>query len=154
MTETVLLAIIAVAGTALGAALSPIVDLIGKTVAVRTDDKSERIRAVAEFSQALRTLASRTTEAWDSSAVRRAHEDALSHRFAVAKTIPKGAGRVDWFCEYAVGQVAAYGDVQRRLAAANHSASMLLAWARGDRKPSSLCEFRIEPDGNGGYSAL
>jgi hypothetical protein len=151
MTETVLLAIIAVAGTALGAALSPIVDLISKTVAARTDDKSERIRAVAEFSQELRTLASRTTDTWDSSVVRRAHEEAVAHRFAVARTIPKGAGRVDWFCEYAVEQVAAYGDAPRRLAAADHSASLLLAWARGDRKPSSLHEFHVEPDGNGGY---
>lgn len=151
MTETVLLAIIAVAGTALGAAVSPVVELITKAVTARTDDKSERIKAVAAFSVALRTMARTTRAEWDPSQVRLAYEDAVAARFDVAKTIPKGAGKVDWFCEYAVDRVSAFGGVNRRTVAADHASSKLLGWARGDVKPKELTEFDVDSDGSGGH---
>ncbi|MEV7799411.1 hypothetical protein AB0O14_10000 [Microbacterium foliorum] len=150
MTETVWVAIIAVAGTALGAAVSPIVDLVSKAFTARTDDKSTRIRAAADFSVALRELAHKTSKDWDPSQVRTAYDAAIAQRFEVAKTIPKGAGRVDWFCEYAVDHVHAFGDLMYRTTAADYASSQLLGWARGDRKPAALHEFALERDGSGG----
>lgn len=154
MNETVLLAIIAVAGTAIGAAVSPVVELATKALTARTDDRSTRIKTVAEFSVALRLLASRTADKWDSVQIRTAYESAVYHRFEVAKTIPKGDGRVDWFCEYAVDRVHAFGGVGRRTAVADHASSELLAWARGDRKASKLSAFDVDSDGDGGYIVI
>lgn len=154
MTETVLLAIIAVAGTALGAAVSPVVELIAKAVTARTDDKSTRIKAVAEFSVALRTLASKIQPQWEPAQIRRAYEAAVAARFEVAKTIPKGAGKVDWFCEYAVDHVHAYGSLSMRIHAADYASRRLLDWARGDAKPSDLKAFDLTSDGDGGYLVI
>lgn len=154
MSETVIIAIIAVAGTAIGASVSPVVALLTKAITARTDDKSTRIRAVAEFSVALRTLASRTPADWDSAQIRIAYEKAVAARFEVAKTIPKGAGKVDWFCEYSVDHVHAFADAGRRTAAADFASSRLLGWARGDVKPTKLGPYWIESDGSGGFIVI
>lgn len=151
MSETVIVAIIAVAGTALGAAVSPVIALLTKAITSRTDDKSSRIKAIAEFSTTLRTLATRTPDRWDAFKVRTAHEDAVEQRFEVAKNIPKGAGRVDWFCEFIVDRVNSLDDVDLRIANADYGARQLLGWARGDKRPSDLIEFSLEPIGDGDY---
>lgn len=151
MSETVIVAIIAVAGTAIGAAVSPVVALLTKAITSRTDDKSTRIKAIAEFSTTLRTLATRTPGRWDSFKVREAHEDAIAQRYEVAKTIPKGAGRVDWFCEFIVDRVNSLDDEQLRVANADYGARQLLAWARGDKSPTDLIEFSLEPTGDGDF---
>lgn len=154
MSETVIVAIIAVAGTAIGAAVSPVVALLTKAVTARTDDKSTRIKAIAEFSTTLRTLATRTSGRWDSYKVREAHEDAIAQRYEVAKTIPKGAGRVDWFCEFIVDRVHSLEDADLRIATADYGARQLLGWARGDTNPSHLVEFSLDPIGDGDYAVL
>lgn len=154
MSETVIVAIIAVAGTAIGAAVSPVVAMLTKAITVRTDDKSTRIKAIAEFSATLRTLATRTPDRWDSYKVRQAHEDAIAQRYEVAKTIPKGAGRVDWFCEFIVDRVNSLDDEQLRIANADYGARQLLSWARGDKSPADLIEFTLEPIDDGDYAVL
>lgn len=151
MSETVIVAIIAVAGTAIGAAVSPVVTLLTKVLTSRTDDKSTRIKAIADFSTTLRTLATRTPDRWDAYQVRQAHEEAIAQRYEVAKTIPKGAGRVDWFCEFIVDRVHSLDDAELRIATADYGARQLLAWARGDKSPAELIEFSLEPTGDGDY---
>lgn len=149
MSETIWVAAIAVFGTALGAAISPVVDLVSKSLVVRADEKSERIQAVAEYCSKLRTYAQMTKTTYESWNISRAHAEAVASRFEVAKHIPRGAGAVDRFCADAIATVAEHHDRPSRLLAADHAADSLLSWARGDLRPRALLAFDVQTDAEG-----
>lgn len=150
MTETVLVALIAVLGTAAGAAVSPVAAILAKVVDSRSDEKSERIRQVATFALRLRRFASMDYDEVEGYDVAVAERDVIEQRFEVAKVIPRGAGNVDWFCEYAISEIGKYGDRKYRLAAADWANQILLEWARGSRRPGTLSAFQVVSDGAGG----
>lgn len=149
MSETIWVAAIAVLGTALGAAISPIVDLLSKALVVRSDERSERLRTVAEYCANLRKYANMTMKTHESWTLASALADAVASRFEVAKHIPRGAGAVDRYCADAIVTVAEHDDRPSRMLAADHAADSLLSWARGDLSPRALYAFDVQTDAEG-----
>lgn len=154
MTETVLIAIIAVAGTALGAAVSPLTSLLTTAIKSRSDERSVRLKAVADFGTALRKHASTVQDSWDPSQVRLAQEAAIAQRFEIAKTIRRGDSRVDWFCELLLDKISKQRSSGPRIAIADFGTSELLKWARGDLAAKDLESFELHFNGEDGYDIL
>jgi hypothetical protein len=147
MSDTVWVAAIAVFGTAVGAAVGPVIGLFKESRSSRGNQQSERIRAVAQFGTALLAFARVDPGHYDSMQVRHAHNTAIERRFELARHIPKGAGAVDRFAEDTIAEVAAHGSGPARIYGAEYAASTLLAWARGDLRASKLEKFTVEPNG-------
>ncbi|MRG60228.1 hypothetical protein GE115_10160 [Agromyces sp. CFH 90414] len=146
MNETVWVALIAVLGTSLGAAISPTISLIRDIAAARTDSRTDRLRAAAEYGTRLLAFEICNPERFDSAAVRRAHREVMDARFELARHLVRGEGNVDRFAEHAIAMVARYTDA-RRQEAAEYAASRVLDWARGDISPANLHLFEFLPNG-------
>ncbi|MFE5407655.1 hypothetical protein [Microbacterium sp. NPDC056569] len=140
MSETVWVAIIAVVGTSLGAAISPAITALRDVTISRADANDNRVEATAAFAEKLMTLALRTPEKFDGPAVRTALNEALAARFALARHLGKGEGNVDRFAEGAISLVQRYSDERRELVA-QVATGRLLAWARKDLGASKLKPF-------------
>ena len=138
MTETVWVALIAVAGTALGASISPLIAVIGDSVTQRSDANAKRIKATADFALALQSYASTDPNRFDRYNVRKARAAAIAARFSLARHLPRGAGRVDRFAEVAIASIGALSTADEREAVALDAAQKLLTWARGDIRPRHL----------------
>lgn len=137
MNETVWVAIIAVVGTSLGAAISPAIGAFKDVSISRTAANDNRVEATAKFAEALMTLALRNPAKFDGPSVRAALNDALAARFALARHLGKGEGSVDRFAEDAMSLVQRYSDERRELVA-RVATNRLLAWARKDLAASKL----------------
>lgn len=148
MTETIWVALIAVGGTALGAALTPILALVRDATTSKSNEKSRRIRAAAGFSLALHKYARTDPNRFESYIVTKMRAEALEARFRMARVIPRGAGQVDRFAEAAIEVIGAQSSAIPRELAAQHAATKLLDWARGDVPPRSLTPFAVKGDGN------
>lgn len=148
MSETVLVAIVAVAGTSLGAAISPLIGLVRDAMQSQGDAKSERLRAAAHFGEVLVKFARVAPSEFDSAYVRKMHTAAVEARFDLAKYIPKGAGQVDAFAEHAIGMTSVQDRKVDRLVIAEFCASALLAWARDDRPATKLHLFEVTSNGD------
>ena len=153
MEDTLGFAIIAVAGTVFGAAISPLINLFKEVLVIRSGTKSDRIKEAAVFGVALLKLA-RASASLAPNALENARREAIAQRFEVARIIPKGAGNVDRFAEAAIKQVDGWSDENRRVKAAEFAASRILDWARGDLAPSKLTQFEVVLDGSGGYDIV
>ncbi len=148
MTETIWVALIAVGGTALGAALTPIIALIRDLATSKSDEKSRRIHAAAVFALALHTYATTDPDRFEGHTVRSKRSEAIQARFRLARVIPRGAGQVDRFAEAAIDQVGSRSSAIPREIAAQYAASRLLDWARGDLPARTLTLFTLERNGN------
>lgn len=148
MSETVWVALIAVGGTALGASLSPMIALIRDLATAKNNEKARRIRAAAAFGLALHTYARTDPNRFESYIVTSKRADALEARFRLARVIPRGAGQVDRFAEVAIETVAGQSAAIPRELAAQHAATQLLDWARGDLPPRALIRFTLVRNGN------
>lgn len=137
MNETVWVAIIAVVGTSLGAAISPTISAFRDVSISRTSANDSRVEATAKFAETLMTLALRSPAEFDGSSVRTALNGALAARFALARHLGKGEGSVDRFAEDSISLVQRYRD-ERREYVARIATEQLLAWARKDLAASKL----------------
>lgn len=137
MNETVWVAIIAVVGTSLGAAISPAITAIKDVSISRTAANDNRVEATATFAERLMTLALRSPSKFDGPSVRTALNNALAARFALARHLGRGEGNVDRFVEDSISLVQRYHD-ERREYVARVATSQLLAWARKDLAASKL----------------
>lgn len=137
MNETVWVALIAVVGTSLGAAISPAISAFKDVSISRTAANDNRVEATAKFAETLMTLALRSPARFDGPSVRAALNDALAAGFALARHLAKGEGSVDRFAEESISLVQRYSD-ERREYVARVATSQLLAWARKDLAASKL----------------
>jgi len=137
MNETVWVAIIAVVGTSLGAAISPAIGALKDVSISRTAANDNRVEATAKFAEALMTLALRDPAKFDGHSVRAALNGVLAARFALARHLGKGEGSVDRFAEDSISLVQRYSD-ERREFVARVATNRLLAWARKDLAASKL----------------
>lgn len=148
MSDTVWVALIAVGGTALGAALSPVIALVRDLATSKSDEKARRIRAAAAFSLALHTYARTDPDRFESYIVTGKRADVIEARFRLARVIPRGAGQVDRFAEAAIEVVASQSASIPREFAAQHASTQMLDWARGDLPARALVRFALERNGN------
>nr|WP_274635549.1 hypothetical protein [Microbacterium bovistercoris] len=146
MNDTVWVAIIAVLGTSLGAAITPSIAAIRDVASHRANAKSERLRAAADLANAILTLGQRDPERFDSISVGAARRAAIDARFDLARYLGRGDGQVDRFVEHAIAKVGSLRS-PTRAAGAEHAASELLAWARQDRQPAELYLFDVIMNG-------
>jgi hypothetical protein len=147
MNETVWVALIAVLGTAFGAAITPTITAVRDVVEARANSRSDRVRAAAEFANKLITLAHMSPSRYESWDVASARTAAIDARFELARFLERGEGNVDRFAQHAIETISAYDD-SRRTDAAQHSANAILDWARGDLEPKKLYRFAFEPNGD------
>lgn len=147
MSETVWVALIAVAGTALGAALGPVLTLVRDVATAKGDQQSRRIRAAAAFGLALHAYARTDPNRFESYIVTAKRAEAIEARFRLARVIPRGAGQVDRFAETAIEVIAGQSTAIARETAAQYASTRLLDWARGDVSSGSLQRFRLELNG-------
>jgi len=147
MNETVWVALIAVLGTSLGAAISPTIAAIRESNAERSGSRSDRLRAAAEFGTKLLKFGRTVPGKYDGLSVAQAHQDVIEARFELARHLNRGEGNVDRFVEHAIAMVEGHKDNRRRQAA-QYGASTVLSWARGDLAASKLDQFSFERNGD------
>lgn len=153
VSETVAVALIAVLGTSVGAAISPLISAIKEVLAANANSRSDRLRTAADLASALLTLGQRSPDKFDGPAVRAAHNAALDLRFRLASQLVRGEGTVDEFVERAIAAISANAG-PARVMAAEYAASRLLAWARKDLRASDLRRFKVYTDGEDSHIVL
>lgn len=147
MDDTVWVALIAVLGTLLGAAISPTITAIRDVAEARAGARSDRLRLAAEFASklvAFGRIGPKDYQSWDVASARGAVVDA---RFELARVLQRGEGNVDRFADYAIETISAFSD-SRRTDAAQHCAAAVLDWARGDLASGGLHRFEFVRNGD------
>ncbi|MFT4281202.1 hypothetical protein [Microbacterium sp.] len=148
MSETAWLALLAVVGTVLGAAISPVANALRDILTSRADAKSDRLSAAAELGIQMINFANINPDRYEGYLVRASHQDAVASRFALARHLPRGSGQVDRFVEFSIGEIAKYTAHGPRVAIAEYAAARVLDWARGDLRPKKLATFHVDRAGD------